>query len=544
MRRVRLLVAALVVVVLAPVAPARAGVPVVVVNGRGHGHGVGMAQDGAFFMGAHGASMNDILGHFYPGTALGSATGDVRVVVLVSGDDRVVLGFPDDGELRSPRTGPQHAGFPLRVSAGGVATITFDGTYHVERGGTVGAQGASTPHQILFPTSSTSSTTTTTRPRSSTTTTRPLLPTLPPPPTSSTTTPKAPGGPSTTTTTRPPSGGAPSSRASSSPEPIWAGPTSAGGTVSVPARDLRYRGELEVSAATGPLRVVNQIDVEQYLWGLGEVSSAWSPPALRAQVVAARTYALRAMAANGEICDTQRCQVYRGASGEYAQQVDAVNATLGSVLTFGGHYASAVFSANAAGVSATPEEGFGTPNASHPYLVAMPYQSDSNVTFEVRIALADLARRLGYPGNATAFSIASKGPSGRPLEVQIDGDRGPLRVRALAADAAMGLRSTMWDAHLATEDAAPAAPDAELLIQAPPEDVGQAIAQEQEAAARQHARRVAPATASTTTGTSSRPGRDGSHGAVPWLLAVLVLAAGAGGVWVLRTADGPEPSED
>jgi len=300
-----------------------------------------------------------------------------------------------------------------------------------------------------------------------------------------------------------------------------------------------------VSAATGPLRIVNQIDVEQYLWGLGEVSSAWSPAALRAQIVAARTYAMRAMAANGEICDTQRCQVYRGASGEYSQQVDAVNATLGSVLTFGGHYASAVFSANAAGVTATPEEGFGTPNASHPYLVASPYQSDSNVTFEVRIGLADLARRLGYPGNATSFSIAAKGPSGRPLEVQIDGDRGPMRVRALAADAAMGLRSTMWDARVETEDAAPVAPDAQLLIQAQPEDVGSAIAQEQAAAEQRHARRVAHATVTTSTSpSSSGSGRDGSHGAVPWLLVLLVLAAGAGGVWVLRTSRGPEPTKD
>ncbi|MEA3056909.1 MAG: stage sporulation protein, partial [Actinomycetota bacterium] len=525
--------------------PAHAAVPVVVVNGRGHGHGVGMAQDGAFFMGAHGASMTDILGHFYPGTALGSAKGDLRVVVLVSGDDRAVLGFPDDGELRSPRSGPQHPGFPLHIAAGDVATITFDGAYHVERGGTVSAQSA-TVQQVPFPSSSTtsSSSTTTTRPKStSTTSTTSFLPTVPPPPTSSTTTPKPPSGPSsTTTTTRPPSGGGPSSHAVTSPEPIWAGPTRAGGTVSVPARNLRYRGELEVSAATGPLRVVNQIDVEQYLWGLGEVSSRWSPPALRAQIVAARTYAMRAMAANGEICDTQRCQAYRGASGEYAQQVDAVNATLGSILSFGGHYASAVFSANAAGVSATPEEGFGTSNASHPYLVATPYQSDSNVTFEVRIALADLARRLGYPGNATSFSIQSKGPSGRPLEVQIDGDRGPLRVRALAADAAMGLRSTMWDARVETADAAPAAPDAQLLIQAPPEDVGTAIAQEQAAAEKRHDRRVARAAGTTTTTPSSTPGRDGSHGAVPWLLVLLVLAAGAGGGWVLRTARGPEGS--
>ena len=82
-----------------------------------------------------------------------------------------------------------------------------------------------------------------------------------------------------------------------------------------------------------------------------------------------------------------------------------------------------------------------------------------------------------------------------------------------------------------------------MLIQAPPEDVGSAIAQEQ-AAVQKRARRVAHASATTITMPSSTPGRDGSHGAVPWLLALLVLAAGAGGVWVLRTSKGPEDEED
>jgi len=42
---------------------------------------------------------------------------------------------------------------------------------------------------------------------------------------------------------------------------------------------------------------------------MGEVRDPkWPPAALRTQAIAARTYAMRAMAAGGEICDTQRCQ--------------------------------------------------------------------------------------------------------------------------------------------------------------------------------------------------------------------------------------------
>ena len=52
-----------------------------VIEGRGFGHGVGMAQDGAYWMGRAGASTEEILGHFYPGTGIGRATGSVRVAV-------------------------------------------------------------------------------------------------------------------------------------------------------------------------------------------------------------------------------------------------------------------------------------------------------------------------------------------------------------------------------------------------------------------------------------------------------------------------------
>ncbi|MEA3018866.1 MAG: stage sporulation protein, partial [Actinomycetota bacterium] len=351
--------------------------------------------------------------------------------------------------------------------------------------------------------------------------------TTPTAPTTSTTRPAV-----TTTTTRP--GTPPTSRPRqravvTSSDPVWAGPVRAGGTVSVPDRQLRYRGELEVTAVAGPLRVINEIDVEQYLWGLGEVSAAWPPAALQAQIVAARTYALRAMAANGEICDTERCQVYKGVTGEFSGQVDAVSKTLGIILGFGGHYASAVFSANAAGISATPQEGFGTSDASHPYLVAAPYVTHSDMTWQVRIALGDLARRLGYPGAATSISVATRGPSGRPIDLQIDGDHGPVRARALDAAAAMGLQSTFWSLHVEAADAAPVAPVAAALIQAAPEDVGRVVAEETQRAV--HG--ATPSNASRRTASAPVHRQQKSHGAVPWLLVLIVVGAGVAGVQVL-----------
>src|SRR5947207_1099287 len=117
---------------------------------------------------------------------------------------------------------------------------------------------------------------------------------------------------------------------------------------------------LEAVGAGANVRLVNQVDVEAYIKGVGEVRDpSWPPAALQTQAVAARTYALRAMSTGGELCDDDRCQVYLGSQAEYAAMNKAVDATARRVLAYNGGLASAVYSANAGGFSATTLEGFG-----------------------------------------------------------------------------------------------------------------------------------------------------------------------------------------
>ena len=77
----RLVAALVALAALVPAAPAGASVPVLTISGKGWGHGVGLSQAGAHWMGVDGATVEQILGHFYPGTSLGTASGPVRVVV-------------------------------------------------------------------------------------------------------------------------------------------------------------------------------------------------------------------------------------------------------------------------------------------------------------------------------------------------------------------------------------------------------------------------------------------------------------------------------
>src|SRR5579864_1744848 len=55
-----------------------------------------------------------------------------------------------------------------------------------------------------------------------------------------------------------------------------------------------YRGQIEVDVVNGKLRAINVVGLEDYLYGVvpSEMPSTWSPPALEAQAVASRSYAL------------------------------------------------------------------------------------------------------------------------------------------------------------------------------------------------------------------------------------------------------------
>ena len=75
------------------------------------------------------------------------------------------------------------------------------------------------------------------------------------------------------------------------------------------------RGHVEVTVVKGKLNIVNVLRMnDEYLYGLGEVPASWPGAALRAQAVAARSYALSVSQANGQwdLCDTTQCQVYAG----------------------------------------------------------------------------------------------------------------------------------------------------------------------------------------------------------------------------------------
>lgn len=454
------------IVPAAPAAPS--SVPVVHLDGTGFGHGVGLSQWGAEYLARTGRTTEEILGTFYPGVQLAEATGPVRVAVLRSASGATTLSFPQGGEVRSPAAGPQEAGFPVRVGPGGRVRIAHDGQFRVTP--VVGAQAATaTPYQepcallVLCPPGPTPSTTTTTAPPAS------GEPSAPPSSTG--------GGPSSPGPPAPSGdGGAAPSSTVSSAQPVVAVPE-AGGVTTVDDRGRSYRGAVE-AVAGGGLRLVNLVDVEDYLRGMAEVPGTWPAAAVQAQTIAARTYALRSVQASGEICDDARCQVYVGIAGESPGQDAAVTATSRRVLVHQGALAAAVYSADAGGVSATTLEGFGTPDGVYPYLRAARYETDNPLPWSQQVALVDLERRFGYPGTVTGARVAETGPSGRALTVVLEGSAGDRPVDGRAFARTLGLRSTRFTMQATEAAQVPALPDPEDTgVQALPEETG-ALARE------------------------------------------------------------------
>lgn len=135
--------------------------------------------------------------------------------------------------------------------------------------------------------------------------------------------------------------------------------------------DKPFRGKIEVFANTrGALTVVNVIGLEDYIRGV--VPNELSYPAieaLKAQAIAARTYALKnrgQFSSEGyDLLPTTRSQVYRGLSSETVLTSRAVEETRGMIATYNGEPINALYTSTCGGRTEDAENIF---NQAVPYL--------------------------------------------------------------------------------------------------------------------------------------------------------------------------------
>ena len=140
------------------------------------------------------------------------------------------------------------------------------------------------------------------------------------------------------------------------------------------------RGTVKVTGHGGRLRVVNTLSLEAYVAGIinGEISSKWHQEVVKAQAVAARSYAyFQITKRSGELFDvtnTTMDQVYAGVGAEDRLSVKAVRATRGEVLFYDGEPVLALFHSNAGGRTEAAGEVWGR---DYPYLRSVKSRFDT-----------------------------------------------------------------------------------------------------------------------------------------------------------------------
>lgn len=121
------------------------------------------------------------------------------------------------------------------------------------------------------------------------------------------------------------------------------------------AKKKWYRGHFLVYNTGSGLTLINDVDMESYIQGVvpSEMPSKWNPEALKAQAIAARSYAIANMGKRAkygfDLKDTPEDQCYRGASAETTKTNQVVSATRGQVLVYGNKVIPAYYHASSGG---------------------------------------------------------------------------------------------------------------------------------------------------------------------------------------------------
>ena len=375
-----------------------------IIVGSGWGHGVGLSQYGALGQALDGRSWQDILSHYYSGTSLSDSPADKQIIVGLSQDKTAVFvrldKLTDDAQLEMSIDGNPVA----TIGSGTIIRIESNGNSVVTSGGADGrAEARGTGKKISFRISAGSG----------------LINTN-----------------------------------SGTPD------TNAVSALSSPGHRYKY-GTLNVVYGgdnDGRADLYTSISMrlaDEYVLGIGEMSSSWPKAALVAQVVASRSYGLGK--ANSGIRGNCGChiynnatdQVYVGYSKESDAWKDAVNSSLNSagqpaVLTFGGKAITAYFASSTGGRTMSTMDAWGG-NVSWSQSVDDNWSLNArnpNSRWGVRMSQSAMAAALGL-SNVQSIDVVERYSSGAAKTlVAKDSNGGSVTLSGRTFQARMKLKST------------------------------------------------------------------------------------------------------
>ncbi|KJR99356.1 MAG: hypothetical protein VR68_09495 [Peptococcaceae bacterium BRH_c4a] len=241
--------------------------------------------------------------------------------------------------------------------------------------------------------------------------------------------------------------------------------------LSVAGRPQNYRGDMEFRLQPGGITIINELPLEEYIYGVlpREMPASWLPEAQKAQAVSSRSYAVAHLGTyrnqGFDLLATQMSQVYGGYDAEHPNATRAVNETGGQLVLCEGKPISAFFHSSSGGYIEDARDVWAE---SLDYIKAKsdPYDKNENhynwsVSYSKEQLVSQLTGRKGYYNRAGEpekiftrvddIEILEKTSTGaRVKKVRItglDAEKKPLRLEISNADAVrivFGLKSSLF----------------------------------------------------------------------------------------------------
>jgi stage II sporulation protein D len=214
-------------------------------------------------------------------------------------------------------------------------------------------------------------------------------------------------------------------------------------------------------ASTGGVMTINAVGLDNYVRGVvaAEMPASWPVQALDAQAVAARTYALTAgsVAADFDVYDDTRSQMYEGVNAETATSNAAVAATSGQVVEYDGAPVVTYFFASSGGYTESVQNvWYGIAPEAWLHGEPDPYDDSYNNPYyrwtdPYSVATAARKLRKYYAGTFEGLEVLQTGVSPRVVQAEVVGSQGSHAVTGAQLQQLFGTLSTYMSFSTLTE---------------------------------------------------------------------------------------------
>ncbi len=187
-----------------------------------------------------------------------------------------------------------------------------------------------------------------------------------------------------------------------------------------------YRGSFDLRMNGDKVELINYLDIEDYLKGVvpNEMPASWPKEALKAQAIAARSYAAHSLLLTTSVTS----QVYKGFSSEDSRTNVAIDETAGVYVNYKGKPIQTFFFSTSGGKTANVGDVWNSNQSNFPYLVSVedPYETSKYSNWSFTFTPQQILKSFGVTETATIqnMTLAKTGANGEVRGVTLQTSAG------------------------------------------------------------------------------------------------------------------------